>query len=132
MDGHDVSNAFPAIDEYGQRYISLSFNSRGASRFGQVTRENVGRQLAIILDGTLYSAPVIRDAIEGGHAQITGSFSNEESQQISTALISGNLPVNIIVQAVFDIDPTLGKEEVQIGIKSGIAATIATILFMTI
>ncbi len=132
MDGRDIATAFPSIDQYGQRFISLSFNNRGTTHFGKVTEENTGRQLAIILDGTLYSAPVIREPILGGHAQITGSFSDEEARQISTALISGNLPVNIMVQAVFDIDPTLGKEEVQTGIKSGIVATVATVLFMLI
>lgn len=132
MDGKDIENAFPSTDQYGQRFISLSFNSKGASRFGQVTRENVGRQLAIILDGTLYSAPRINEAIEGGHAQITGSFTNEEVQQISTALISGSLPVKISVDAVFDTDPTLGLEEVKSGTKSGILALVLTAIFMLV
>ncbi len=130
MDGSDVETAGVAADQYGQRYISLSFNSRGATRFGEVTRENVGRQLGIILDGTLYSAPNIREAIEGGNAQISGNFAAEEAQQISTALVSGNLPFKINVQAVFDTDPTLGLEEVRTGMRSGIIALVATILFM--
>ncbi len=132
MDGKDVENAFPSADQFGQRYISLSFNSKGATRFGQVTAENVGRQLAIILDGTLYSAPSIREAILGGQAQITGSFSAEEAQQISTALISGSLPVKIDVEAVFDTDPTLGVEEVKSGTISGIISLILVAFFMIV
>ncbi len=129
MDGRDVDDARPAADEYGQRFISLSFNGKGASKFGQVTRDNVGRQLAIILDGTLYSAPTIQDAIEGGHAQITGSFTQDEVKHISTALISGSLPVKIKVEAVFDTDPTLGLEEIKTGTRSGILSLIATAVF---
>lgn len=132
MDGSNVETASVAADQYGQRYISLSFNSKGATRFGQVTRENVGRQLGIILDGTLYSAPNIREAIEGGNAQISGNFAAEEAQQISTALVSGNLPFKISVEAVFDTDPTLGVQEVKNGTISGIISLILVALFMIV
>ena len=76
------------MDEFGQRYIFLSFDSNGRRDFGKVTSENVGRLLAIVLDGKLYSAPQIKQPILGGDTHITGSFSREEAQNISNALIS--------------------------------------------
>ncbi len=132
MTGKNITNAGPTVDQFGQRYISLSFNSKGASEFGKVTRENVQRQLAIILDGTLYSAPVIQGAIEGGQAQITGQFSKDEANNISNALMSGSLPVEINVQGVFDTDPTLGESSLRNSIITGFVSFVMVFLFMAI
>lgn len=104
MSDKSVKSAFPSRDQYGQIFISLEFNSEGTKQFEKVTRENVGRQLAIVLDGTLYSAPVIKQAIEGGRAQITGNFSGDEAEEISTALISGTLPVELNVEQINELD----------------------------
>lgn len=130
MSGTSVKNAFPSRDQYGQILISLEFDGQGVKDFGRVTRENVGRQLAIVLDGTLYSAPVIKQAIEGGRAQITGNFSRDEAEEISTALISGSLPVELNVEAVFDTDPTLGAEEVKTSTIAGIISLLLVGVFM--
>ncbi len=132
MTGENVSDAFPTQDQYGQRRIILKFNQAGARQFGNVTGRNINRLLAIVLDDTLYCAPVIRTAIDGGTAEISGSFSREEAENISHALVSGSLPVKIEVEAVFDTDPTLGSENIQNGIYAGIIATVMVILFMGI
>ena len=132
MTGKNITNAGPTVDQFGQRYISLSFNSKGAAEFGKVTRENVQRQLAIILDGTLYSAPVIQGAIEGGQAQITGQFSKDEASNISNALVSGSLPVEIDVQGVFDTDPTLGESSLRNSMITGLVSFVMVCLFMAI
>lgn len=132
MTGENVTNAFQTQDEFGQRRIILEFNSNGASRFGEVTQANINRQLAIVLDDKLYCAPSIRTAIDGGRAEITGSFSREEAENIANALVSGSLPVKIEVEAVFDTDPTLGKENVTRGINAGVVSIVLVILFMLV
>jgi len=132
MGGKDVVDAMPTMDQFGQRHISLTFNSKGANRFAEVTRLNVGRMLAIVLDGKLYSAPVIKQAIEGGRADISGDFSLEEAEAISNALVNGSLPVKIDIAAVFDTDPTLGSEALHNGLVAGLFTTIAICLFMLV
>ena len=121
MGGKDVVDAFPTADQYGQRKIILRFNSKGTAEFGAVTTNNIGRQLAIVLDGKLYCAPSIRSAITDGNAEISGKFSTEEAKGISDALASGSLP-QINVEAIFDTDPTLGADNVRNGIWAGVLA----------
>ncbi len=130
MDGKGVRDAFPVRDQFGQRQISLSFNPEGAARFAQVTTENVGRQLAIVLDGKLYCAPNINEPITGGTASITGDFSDEECKNIADALVSGSFPFQIKVDAVFDTDPKLGADNVRNGIWVGVWSMVAVVLFM--
>ncbi len=132
MDGKEINDAYPTMDQYGQREIILSFKPAGAARFGEITSANVGRELAIILDGTLYSAPRINQAITGGNAQITGSFSREDAENISNALVSGSVPFSMTIQAQSDIDPTIGAETVRDGLYSGIAGMVLVMIFMLI
>ena len=130
MDGKDIEDAYPTMNQFGQREIILSFKHAGATRFGEVTSNNVGRELAIILDGELYSAPRINQAITGGNAQITGSFSREDAENISNALVSGSVPFAMTIQAQSDIDPTIGEQTVRDGLYSGIAGMILVMIFM--
>ena len=132
MDGSGVSMAYANKDQWGKRKIDLRFNNEGAADFANVTRRNVGRQLAIVLDGRLYCAPSVRDAITGGSAEITGSFSEEEVKSIADALVSGSFPFKIEVDAVFDTDPKLGKANVSNGIWVGIFSLICVALFMIV
>ena len=83
--------------------MSFSLNSRGRSRFEQVTRENVGRQLGIIVDDKLYSAPVLREAITGGHAVISGNFTEDDARRISAALVAP-LPCAVTVKEEHVLD----------------------------
>ena len=132
MDGKGVSMAYPDKDQWGKRKINLRFNTQGAEEFAQVTRRNVGRQLAIVLDGRLYCAPNINEPITGGSAEITGSFSEEEVKSIADALVSGSFPFKIEVDAVFDTDPTLGRANVANGIWVGIFSLVCVALFMIV
>ena len=132
MDGKGIVEAFPTRDQFGQRMISLRFNADGAEKFAKVTSKNVGRQLAIVLDGKLYCAPNIKDAITGGQATISGQFSNEELTNISNALTSGGFPFIIKVNSVFDTDPKLGAESIANGIYAGIGALLVVVVFMVI
>lgn len=132
MTGSTITNAFVATTQYGQRQIALEFNTVGAQEFGKVTSSNVGRRLAIVLDGTLYSAPVIQGAIYGGNASISGDFSQEEANNVATALACGNLPATIKIDSTFDTAPTLGKEAVKSGTLAGIAGLLWVAFFMLI
>ncbi|MDD5599270.1 MAG: protein translocase subunit SecD, partial [Victivallaceae bacterium] len=132
MSGKNITDAFPTLDEYGKRKIILRFNTEGGNHFAKLTADNVGRQLAIILDGKLYSAPVINSAITGGSAEITGQFSQEECKAISDALVSGSLPFEIKVEGIFNTDPTLGKANVINGIWAGILALLVVVIFIAV
>lgn len=132
MDGKGVTMAMATKDEFGQRKIVLRFNQQGAEDFGRVTSANVGRQLAIVLDGKLYCAPNINMGITGGSAEISGQFSEEEAKNIADALVSGSFPFQIKVNAVFDTDPKLGAANVSNGIWVGVLSMICVAIFMVI
>ena len=132
MDGKGVTMAMATKDEFGQRKIVLRFNQQGAEDFGRVTSANVGRQLAIVLDGKLYCAPNINMGITGGSAEISGQFSEEEAKNIADALVSGSFPFQIKVNAVFDTDPKLGAANVANGIWVGILSMVCVAVFMII
>jgi SecD/SecF fusion protein len=132
MGGTDIKDAQVVMTQYGQRQISLKFNAEGAKEFGAVTSKYVGHRLGIVLDGTLYSAPNIQQAIYGGEASITGDFSQEEANNVSTALACGNLPAKITIDSIFDTAPTLGKSAVESGKIAGIVGLILVAIFMLI
>ena len=132
MDGSNIEIARPTRDQFGQRMISLRFNSKGAEDFKRVTQDNVNRQLAIVLDGKLYCAPNINEPIAGGSAQISGSFTDDEVQSIANALQAGSFPFQIKVSAVFDTDPKLGAASVKNGIWTGAVSLLLVAIFMLI
>ena len=130
MTGKGISNAMATKDEFGQRKIQLRFSQAGAEDFARVTSRNIGRQLAIVLDGNLYCAPVVNQAITGGSAEISGRFSDEEAKSIADALVSGSFPFQIKVDAVFDTDPKLGASNVANGIWVGAISLVLVAIFM--
>lgn len=132
MDGENITRAYPYRGEDNSLAINLEFDAEGAKQFGLVTSNNRHRAMAIVLDKKLYCAPVIQTAIVDGRARITGQFSNEEAKNISDALSSGSLPVKIEIEAVFDTDPTLGRDNVTNGIYAGLIALGVVMLFMMI
>jgi SecD/SecF fusion protein len=129
MTGKHVARAFVQYDELGRPYVALGFDPEGAAIFGRVTSANVGRQLAIVLDGELYSAPTIQDAITGGNAQITGSFSLTEAQELANVLENPlEAPVKVIETR--SVDPTLGHDSVRSGVRAALIGAGAVIIFM--
>ncbi len=115
---------------FGEPYVSLTLNDKGARLFSQITGQNVNRRLAIVLDGVVESAPVIRERIPSGRAQITGTFSMDEANDLAIVLRAGALPapVNIIEERT--VGPTLGKDSIQNGIKAIIIGGVVVLLFM--
>lgn len=134
MSGENIADAKVDFDSasLGQPYISLTFNSKGASEFGAITQKNVGRRLAIILDGEVLSAPTINEVILGGQAQLTGQFTYEEAALLGLALRSGALPAPMHVEEERTIGPLLGKDSIASGINAAIYAGIFVLAFMVI
>ena len=130
MGGEDITNARPAFNEYGQAYVALEFNSRGASNFERITGEHIKKRMAIVLDGKVYSAPVIQDRIAGGKASITGSFTTEEAQDLAIVLRAGSLPTPVSILEERTVGPSLGKESISSGIKASLVGAAAVVLVM--
>ncbi|HTH47117.1 MAG TPA: protein translocase subunit SecD, partial [Candidatus Limnocylindria bacterium] len=132
LTGKYVSGAHVSRDQMtGRPEIAFTLNSDGAEIFATITRENVGQQLAIILDGEVVSAPVIRGVIPGGSGSITGDFSEKEAFDLATALENPlQTPLRIIEER--SVDPTLGADSIRSGIRASLYGTIAVALFMAL
>jgi preprotein translocase subunit SecD len=134
LTGNLLSDARVSLDTRmgGEPYVSISFNTEGAKLFDEVTAANVKKRLAIILDNTVYSAPVIQERISGGNAQITGNFTMEEAKDLSIVLKAGALPAPLKMLQNVTVGPSLGEDSIRAGMIAGIIGTAAVILFMII
>jgi preprotein translocase subunit SecD len=131
LTGKYLSRADVAFGQSGiQPFISLSFNEEGSQLFEQLTGENIGKQLAIYLDGFPISAPVVQQKITGGQAQITGNFTIDEARDLVRRLNSGALPVPITLISQQSVEASLGEEALMRGLQAGVYGFIAVILFM--
>jgi preprotein translocase subunit SecD len=131
--GRDLSTAQVSVDQTtSEPYVSVEFNAAGAKAFGDVTEQNVGRQLAIVLDGNIHSAPVIRERIPGGRAQITGGFSLEEARDLAIVLRAGALPAPVQVLEERTVGPSLGADSIRQGLVAILASTALVFGFMLI
>ena len=129
--GKSVTRAYMDRDNFGQPVIAFVLDGDGAVAFEKVTTENVGRMLAIILDGELYSAPRINNPIPGGHGQITGKFTEDEARKLAAVLQNPlEAPVKIISED--RVDPSLGKDTIRSGIQSALWGTLAVAGFMAV
>lgn len=112
--------------------VSLQFDREGAKIFEEITRKNVRRRLAIVLDGNIYSAPVINEPIAGGQAQITGRFTPEEARDLAIILRAGALPAPVEVIANLTVGPLLGQDSIRAGLQASILAGVLVILVMAV
>ncbi len=117
---------------FGEPYVSLTFNSKGADLFSKVTATNVGKRLAIALDGKIQSAPVIREPIPSGRAQITGNFSVDEANALSVVLRVGALPAPVTVEEERTVGPLLGTDSIRSGIRATVIGGILVFVFMAV
>ncbi|GFP31798.1 preprotein translocase subunit SecD [Candidatus Hakubella thermalkaliphila] len=131
MRGDMLRDASAGYDPDGKIIVSMTFTPEGADRFYEITSQNVDRRLAIVLDGEMKSAPVIKTAIRGD-AVIENIDSLEEAKNIALVLKTGALPVNLEVEEVRVISATLGLDSLQQGIRAGIIGIILVILFMLV
>jgi preprotein translocase subunit SecD len=129
--GRDLRNARPSLDENNQPAVSFTLSNEGGRKFGNVTGENIGRQLAIILDGRVQSAPSINGRITTD-GRITGSFTNEEVQNLSLILRSGALPAKLDYLEERTIGPSLGADSIRSGTTASLVGLLLIVVFMLI
>lgn len=115
---------------FGEPYVSITLNSKGGQIFANVTATNVGKRLAIVLDGKVVSAPVIREAIPSGQAQISGNFTVEQANDLSVILRAGALPAPVIVEEERTVGPLLGADSIKSGIRATLIGGAMVALFM--
>ena len=111
--------------------VQLRFDSEGAKKFGQITEANVGHRFAIVLDGVIQSAPVIRTAIYGGDAIITGSFSEQEARGLASVL-ENPLQVPVSIEEERSVSPTLGMDSIRASILAGLIGLGITLICVAI
>jgi preprotein translocase subunit SecD len=129
--GRDLRNARPSLDENNRPAVSFTLNTEGGRKFGKVSGENVGRQLAIILDGRVQSAPTLESRITTD-GRISGSFTPDEVQNLSLILRSGALPATLTYLEERTIGPSLGADSIRSGVRASIAGLVLIVVFMLI
>jgi preprotein translocase subunit SecD len=129
--GKDLRNARRSVDEWNNPAVSFSLNADGARRFERTTGENIGKQLAIVLDGKVQSAPVINARISG-EGIIQGTFTIEEAEDLSLVLRAGALPASINIAENRTIGPSLGADSVRKGLMASLVALLLVIMFMVV
>jgi preprotein translocase subunit SecD len=129
--GRDLRNARPSLDENNRPAVSFTLNTEGGRKFGKVTRENIGRQLAIVLDGRVQSAPNIEGQINT-EGRISGSFTQEEVQNLSLVLRSGALPASLTYLKEQTIGPSLGADSIRSGVLASVVGLSLVIAFMLV
>lgn len=132
LTGEYVADARPGFDNFNQAYVMLTFNNRGAAMFERITQENVRKRLAIVLDGKVYSAPVIQEKIGGGRASITGKFTTAEAQDLAIVLRAGSLPAPVSVLEERTVGPSLGQESIDKGVLAAAVGGATVMLFMVV
>ena len=132
LTGEYITDANVQFDSYGQAYVGMNFNARGSRIFEEVTGANIKKRLAIVLDGTVHSAPVIQDRIGGGRASITGQFTTEEAHDLAVVLRAGSLPAPVTILEERSIGPSLGQESIDSGMLAAGIGGILVVLFMSI
>lgn len=132
LSGDTIKDARLDYDSQGFNapYVSLAFNGEGSKTFATLTRENINKRLAIVLDGEVISAPNIQTAILGGQAQITGQFTTEEASILALSLRSGALPAPMHIEEERTIGPLLGQDSIDAGVEATIIGAALVLLFM--
>lgn len=130
LDGKAVSDASSNFDNLRGNEVSMRMNPEGARAWARVTAANVGKQVAIVLDDQVYSAPNVNQAIEGGQSSITGDFTLEEAKDLSNVLKSGKMDAKVNIISDMVIGPSLGAQAIQSGFISFIVALVLLMIFM--
>ena len=132
LTGDVLQDARVNYDDFSEIYVSVTFDSKGASEFGKITTANVGKFMAIVLDGTVYSVPRINEPILGGRAQITGNFTTDEANDLAIVLRAGALPAPMKTVQDLTIGPSLGRASIEKGLKTTMIAGIIVLIFMVV
>ncbi len=130
LTGDVLQDARVNYTEFNETYVGITFGSKGAKAFGRVTTDNVGKFMAIVLDGTVYSAPRINEPILGGRAQITGDFTTDEANDLAIVLRAGALPAPMKTVLDLTVGPSLGQDSIEKGLKTTMIAGVIVLIFM--
>ncbi len=133
LTGAHLTDAHVQIDpQFNEPFVSIKFDRKGARSFERITRENVKKRLAIVLDNRVYSAPVIQEPIPGGTARITGDFTTQEAHDLAIVLRAGALPAPVKIIEERTVGPSLGHDSIRMGLMSMLVGGILVILFMVV
>ena len=134
LDGGSVTDAHVDYDQRrgGNPGVSMTMNAEGANVWARLTKENIGRQVAIVLDGTVYSYPTVQTEITGGSSSITGNFTIDEATDLTNVLKSGKLPAPATIVQEQVVGPSLGAESIRAGLLSFLIAFCAVLIYMLI
>ena len=132
LTGDVVTDSKADFDQHGRPCVSMAMNTEGARKWATLTRQNVGRGIAIVLDGYVYSAPNVNGEITGGRSEITGNFTVEATQDLANVLKSGKMPAPAKIVQEDIVGPSLGQESIQKGFTSFIIAFIILMIYMCI
>lgn len=130
LEGDVVTDARQTLDQTSRPAVSMQMNAEGARKWRNLTGENIGRRIAVVLDDYVYTAPVVNGEIPSGQSEIAGNFTIEEAQDLANILKSGSLPAPTQIVEESIIGPTLGKEAQNQGVFSMIAGLVLVVLFM--
>jgi len=132
LTGDVLSDARVSIGQFNDPYVSITFDGKGGREFDRITSENVKKRMAIVLDNTIYSAPVIQERISGGRAQITGTFTTQEANDLAIVLRAGALPAPLKIIQDLTVGPSLGKDSIEKGVRATLIAGAMVMLFMVV
>jgi len=133
LTGAYLTDARVQIDsQFNEPYVSINFDKKGARIFERITADNVNKRLAIVLDNTVYSAPVIQEKIAGGQARITGRFTADEARDLAIVLRAGALPAPVNILEERSVGPSLGADSIHKGLLSMFIGGILVVLFMLV
>ncbi len=130
LEGDVITSSKDDFDQMGHPSVSMQMNSDGARRWSQITKQNIGRGVAIVLDDAVYSAPRILTQIDGGNSQITGNFTIEDTKDLANTLNSGKMPAPTRIVQEEVVGPSLGAQSIQQGIMSFIVAFVLLMIYM--
>ncbi len=132
LTGDVLSDARVSIGQFNDPYVSITFDSRGGQEFERITGENVKKRMAVVLDNTIYSAPVIQERISGGRAQITGTFTTQEANDLAIVLRAGALPAPLKIVQDLTVGPSLGQDSIDKGVRATLFAGVIVVIFMMV
>ncbi|MBR5748921.1 MAG: protein translocase subunit SecDF, partial [Prevotella sp.] len=130
LEGDVITNGKDDFDQMGHPCVSMQMNSDGARRWSQITKQNIGKAVAIVLDDAVYSAPRILTQIDGGNSQITGNFTIEDTKDLANTLNSGKMPAPTRIVQEEVVGPSLGAQSIKQGVISFIVAFVLLMIYM--
>lgn len=130
LEGNAIVDARADFDQYGKPMVSMSMNNEGARTWANLTKNNIGKAVAIVLDGVVYSAPNVMTEINGGNSQITGNFTTDDTKDLSNVLKGGKMDAPVKIVQDDTVGPSLGQESINKGIMSCVVAFVLLMIYM--